>query len=96
MDYCGPLGLPRSEFLRWGRDDRDAAIVWQMRRQAACSACGTRPEEWDPDLGGSDIAYVAEIRPCRGCETQAAAQAQITEAHGKGAHVVLVRHGETT
>lgn len=94
MDYCGPLGLPRSEFLRWDRDDRDAAIVWAMRRAAACQSCGTRPEEWDPEQGGSDFAYVAEIRGCRGCETRESAQKQITKDAPAGMHVVLIRHEE--
>lgn len=90
MDYCGPIGLRHSEFLSWDRDDRDKAIVWAMRRRQACGSCGTRPDEWNPDLGGSNTAYVAEIRSCRGCEVSAGAQAQITEQHGKGAYVALV------
>lgn len=91
MDYCAPLGLPRSTFLAWDRDDRDAAIVWQMRRRATCQSCGTRAEEWDPELGGDLHAYLGEVRTCQGCVVQAATQKQIPDKDNAGAHVVLVR-----
>lgn len=92
MDYVGPLGLPRSTFLGWDRDDQDAAIMWSLRRAATHSACGTRPDEWDPELGGDLHAYLGEVRVCQGCVVQAAAQKQISDKD-VGAHVVLVRQG---
>lgn len=90
MNYCGPRGIAWMEFLGWDRTSRDAAILWAERRAQTCQACGTHPDDWDPARGGDDHAYKAEIRACRGCETQASAQTQVTEAHGKGAYVVLV------
>lgn len=67
MDYCGPRGLPRSEFLRWAKDDRDAALVWLQRSRQRCHGCGTHPDEWDEKLGGHPRAYVATIHSCPGC-----------------------------
>lgn len=91
MSYCGPIGLPRSTFLRWDRDDQDAAIVWQMRRNQTCQSCGTRPDEWDPALGGRDDAYRAELHKCWGCHAKAAAEKSITDSMGAGVFVALAR-----
>lgn len=93
MDYCGPLGLPHSTFLGWSRPDRDAAITWTLRRAHSCSACATRPDEWDPERGGSDHAYRAEVRGCRGCETVASAQDALKGLPGH-ARIVLVPNRE--
>jgi len=92
MEYCGPLGLPRSTFLAWDPDDQDAALTWSMRRMSTHAACGTRPEEWEPERGGSETAYAADVRGCRGCEVVAAAQDAIPKDAPAGAHVVLVRN----
>lgn len=92
MDYCGPIGLPHSEFLAWDRDDRDKAIVWQIRRNQACPSCGTREDEWDPALGGRDDAYRAELRKCWGCDARAAAEKNIRESMGAGVSVTLIRN----
>lgn len=94
MEYCGPLGIPHSRFAGWDRDDRDKAVVWQARKRQACPSCRTRPDEWDEKVGGSNTAYRAEIKACRGCEVVAGGQAQITKEHGNGAYVALVR-GDT-
>lgn len=66
MAYCGPRGIPWSEFLTWPKWDRDAAIVW-ARQQAETCTCGTRLEEWDREAGGHPAAYVATVRECPGC-----------------------------
>lgn len=91
MAYCGPLGMPLSRFLRWDRDDQDAALLWSMRERAAHPACGTRPDEWDPELGGDHHAYIAEVRSCRGCETRDSMERRLSEdARRGGGYVVLV------
>ena len=91
MDIVGPHVIPRSRLLGMDRDDRDAQVAWWLRQRAVHPPCGTRPEEWDPELGGDEHAYVAEIRGCRGCETLASGQQQIPRDQAeKGAHVVLV------
>jgi hypothetical protein len=95
MNYCGPQGLPHSRFLTWDKDDRDKAIVWAMLRAHACGQCGTRPDEWDPALGGHDEAYVAELHQCWGCHTKAEAEKKAGQKTEKpGVHVVLVRNPE--
>ncbi|AEA27924.1 hypothetical protein Psed_5797 [Pseudonocardia dioxanivorans CB1190] len=66
MAYCGPRGIPWTEFLSWDKWSRDAAILW-ARQQAETCTCGTRLEEWDPKAGGHPAAYVATVRSCPGC-----------------------------
>lgn len=55
-----------SEFLAYSAADRDGAI-WQYVRDRNTCQCGTRPEEWDPEQGGSRAAYFPEIVLCQGC-----------------------------
>lgn len=57
--------------MHWTAADRDKAIWWQLRENATCPSCGTRPEEWDEKQGGDKNAYKAEIHWCRGCEVRA-------------------------
>jgi hypothetical protein len=67
-------------FLSWSKSDRDKAIVQYVRAKRVCK-CGTRPEEWDPEKGGSRDAYKAELGHCQGC-----AEIQMAQK----------RHGEST
>jgi len=67
MAYCGPQGIPLSTFLSWRDDDRQAALAWQARESRRCRDCGTFPEDWDPEQGGSRTAYKAEADQCQGC-----------------------------
>ena len=71
LDYCVPRGIPHSVFLGWDRDDRDKALWWLIHQRQTCSACGTRPEQWDEAQGGDLHAYAAEPYHCRGCEVMA-------------------------
>jgi len=93
MAYCAPIGLPHSQFLAWARDDRDKAIVWTLRQSQACPQCGTRPDEWDPEQGGHDDAYVTELHQCWGCDTAAQTEKRNADKLKKpGVHVKLVRN----
>lgn len=92
MAYCGPRGLPHSEFLGWSAADRDKAIWWHMRDRAACPSCGTRPEEWDPGRGGSRDAYRADLHECPGCVERERAQDAPELKEQRGLSVVLVRN----
>lgn len=86
MEYCAPLGIPHSEFLRWDKDDRDKAIAWQLRKMATCPRCGTRHEEWEEDHN----AYVGEERQCRGCEVRERTEAAIPKDDPRrGVYVTL-------
>ncbi len=71
LDYCGPRGLPHSEFLTWSEDDQDKALAWLRAEQAKCSECGTVPEEW---VAGDGVRpaipppYEVDTMVCYGCE----------------------------
>lgn len=90
MDYCGPRGIPLSEFLSWDDDDQDAALLWQAHESRRCSGCGTHPEEWDPATGGRRDAYKPELRMCPGCMQLEQRRAQLADGPAMhGAHLVL-------
>lgn len=94
MAVCADYGIRHSEFLGWPATDRDKAIWWSLRRQAACPACGTRPEEWDPKRGGSRDAYRAEITECLGCVERERAQDAPEMKKRRGLSVGLTRNRE--
>lgn len=90
MAVCMKLGIRHSEFMSWDRDDRDKALWFHIHELETCPDCGTRPDEWDPDKGGSDTAYRAELHKCWGCNERALAEKKVTEAMGAGVRPVLV------
>ncbi|BBG01554.1 MULTISPECIES: hypothetical protein [Pseudonocardia] len=76
MDVCEIYQVPHSQFLSWDPDDRDKAVMHQVRKQERCPSCGTHPDDWDPEVGGSVDAYTAKRVHCRGCqETEKANEA---------------------
>lgn len=83
MPVCAEYRISHSHFLggppAWTAADRDKAIWWQIRKAETCPSCGTRPEEWEPQLGGHRRAYVAEEFVCAGCEVLQRADAQRPE-----------------
>jgi hypothetical protein len=94
MEYCGPAGIARSDFLSWDRDDRDAALWWLIYKREACQSCGTRAEEWNPDLGGDLDAYIAAPTHCRGCEVRARGEEQFNrdrKQYRRGTSIALQR-----
>jgi len=93
MAVCAAYGIRHSEFAGWSRDDRDKALWWEIHRRDTCPNCGTRADEWDPQLGGDDFAYRGELRKCWGCETKASAEKKITKDMGAGVTAVLVKGG---
>jgi hypothetical protein len=46
MAYCGPAGIPHTEFIAWSDYDRSAALAWRIRESSRCGSCGTVPSEW--------------------------------------------------
>lgn len=64
MAYCGPRGIPLSEFLRWDTADQESALAWTAYEGHRCKSCGTHPEEWAEDK----LAYHAHLAECRGCK----------------------------
>lgn len=94
MAYCGPKGIPLSQFLSWHEDDQDAALLWQAHEGRRCRSCGTHPDDWDPDKGGRRDAYTAEVVVCPGCRSIDAARDRESETKIQGAHLML-RPAET-
>ncbi len=97
---CAAHGISHSHFLGgpqvWTVEDRDKAIWWQHRKACTCGSCGTRPEEWDPKLGGHRQAYAVSEQICGGCEVlQRAQDQQGQDTPLRGAQLVLVRRKDT-
>lgn len=67
MAYCGPKGIPLSQFLKWDKADQDAALAWQHHENRRCSSCGTHPDDWNEKAGGNRNAFHAEHAICPGC-----------------------------
>lgn len=94
MDYCGPIGLARSEFLTWRNDDQVAALAWMMDQRMRCPN-GHYEDEWrDPaDPTGRrprlPPPYVADTRRCLACEAIEQERASIPPHASKGVYVVL-------
>ena len=86
MAYCGPRGIPLSEFLRWDRKDQNAALTWQMHENRRCRSCGTHPDDWAEDK----LAYHAHLAECPGCKQQQHRSKADPEAReGDGRFVVM-------
>lgn len=75
----------------WLDDDQSKALAFEAEISKVCVLCGTRREEWDPEDGGDEFAYVAKAERCPGCETLADARENVPEdADTKGVHWRLV------
>lgn len=84
MEYCAPKGIAHSTFAGWSEHDRDAALSWHLWSRAACPSCGTRPEEWNPDLGGDLHAYHAARHTCQGCVVRHRGEQALEKDQAKG------------
>jgi hypothetical protein len=91
MDYCGPRGIPHSEFLSWDIDDQAKALGWMAEQAQRCPGCGTAEWEWAEDR----FAYVAEDHVCLGCLAKGSAEKRNADAtkDNPGLQVRLVRNG---
>lgn len=87
MSVCAEYKIPHSEFLSWESSDRDKAIWWHVRERERCPGCGTRHADWENDHN----AFIGELHQCRGCEIRERVQDSVTDADGRGVHVVLRR-----
>lgn len=82
MEYCAPLGIPHSVFLKWDPDDQDKAIAWSRRQKARCPGCGTIPEDWmDGGKPKEHPPYVADSFKCMGCLTLEYSNEEVREDH---------------
>lgn len=100
MAYCGPRGIPWSVFMSWAGEDRDAALWWLIHDRQTCQQCGTRPDEWNPEQGGSRDAFRWKVEEqCPGCAVLDVGQRRLETGqkgnrYSKGAQVVLIRKEE--
>lgn len=96
MAACARLGISHSHFLGgpdvFTRTDRDLAVWFEIYEGERCPSCGTRPNEWDPEQGGHDHAYVAKLHKCYGCAERARAEKRITKEMGAGVTPRLERN----
>jgi hypothetical protein len=90
MAYCGPKGLPLSQFLAWPESDQDAALTWQAHEARKCTECGTHPDDWAQNWW---YAWEAEAYRCRGCQVVGDKRDEIQkqDKRGNGVHVRLTR-----
>ena len=88
MGVCREYRISHSHFLGgppiWTAADRDKAIWDQLRRAQMCQQCGTHPDDWDPDKGGSRDAYTAIVRRCPGCAATEQKRAELDSDPDKG------------
>ncbi|MFL6141571.1 MAG: hypothetical protein ACJ72N_06850 [Labedaea sp.] len=91
MAYCGPRGIPLSEFLSWRESDQQAALAWQAYESRRCAGCGSHPDDWDPDLGGDPRAWRAETRICQGCVELQRRHTEPDNQNVRGLHIHLTR-----
>jgi len=87
MSVCADYKIPHSEFLSWIDSDRDKAVWWHIRQAEKCPSCGTREGDWAKDHN----AFIGDLKRCRGCEIRERTQESVTDADGRGVHVVLKR-----
>lgn len=94
MAYCGPRGIPLSQFLSWPVDDQAAALLWQAEENLRCRECGTAEWEWMENLD----AYEAKASTCPGCQKIAIEKKQWekTAEHQPGIKVRLVAREAVT
>lgn len=97
MEYCGPHGIPHSQFLKWHQDDQDKALAWIIDKSRRCQNCGTYPEDWvdEDNVPLEPPPMFARSRRCHGCATIAREEETIRKfaeqdlADTKGLVIVL-------
>lgn len=95
MELCHTYGMPHSQLMgagdgRWTALDRAKALAWLAYTRAVCGGCGTRMDEWRPELGGDRFAYVTDSHTCPGCELLAMEREQVPDGpDGRGVKIGL-------
>ena len=61
MAYCGPRGIPYTQFLgadpRWDDLSREAALAWQADEDHRCNGCGQDRDDWYERDAEGEIVY---------------------------------------
>jgi hypothetical protein len=91
LDYCAPLGIPRSLFVgeravpgpggeAWTEDDVEYALAWQAIAAENCPGCGQpKSESFDP---ANERAYDVTALVCHACAARTHRQASFEDADG--------------
>lgn len=91
MSYCGPHGIPHSEFLNWSDQDKGKALAWMVEDRQRCDMCGTAQWEWEENRH----AYHAREEICPGCERKEYANSDEGGKRHPGKYTVLVPNRKT-
>lgn len=86
MAYCGPRGIPHSQFLRWSDADRAAAMAWQQDQAERCPSCRVHPK----DTARGQAGFHAEAVQCLTCRQLDEARAAVPSAVKQFTHVQLL------
>lgn len=95
LRLCQDMGIPHSRFLGWPELDQDKALAYAQVQAETCPQCNTRPEEWDPAVGGDRHAYAATVHICPGCQATGDMEHELRsrQDESSGRYVVLLpRH----
>lgn len=92
MSYCGPRGIPLSEFNSWSDIDQAAALAWQRREDEKCPQCRIHPDVTDPEHGGHPDALRLGSVLCRPCEIAQTAQDRFSKDRLPGERQVWQHH----
>jgi hypothetical protein len=87
MAYCGPRGIPLSQFLGWEQSDQDAALAWQTHEALRCPGCGTHPDDKT-----SKHFHINICPTCVQMDTTGSSEA----AKAKGAHLATAPGARST
>lgn len=87
MGYCGPRGIPLSQFLSWDQADQDAALAWAGHESRRCSSCGHHPDV-------DDRTVHTHVDVCPGCARTAMASKAASETPGAHVHLAPGRTGD--
>jgi hypothetical protein len=95
MEYCAPLGIQHSQFLKWPTEDQDKALAYSVFKRTTCDRCGTIPEDWLDEDGREldDPPYKVASRYCPGCATLEAVRDEIPKNRKNLVTVFLTRAG---
>lgn len=98
MEYCGPRGIPYTQFIGWDQIDQDAALAWLVRDRGKCDGCGTVSSDWLNafDEDGEPVANImapvfhAVDVHCAGCAARAAHEKTFVGDRPAGLHTGFV------
>jgi len=91
MDYCGPVGIPYTDFLDWDDLSRNAALAWSLRKAGECGGCGTVRTDWLNSFDEDGEPVANELAPpfhavdvfCPGCAARERHERAVKDGAGR-------------